>query len=105
VHCSPFIMSSRADMYRQRAADAKKRAAQTKDLSAKKAFEEVARGWLVLPSKWNGLTGRGLPSAAKKMIAHCANKSAPGRRRSANLKDYLVLKGRISFSPLGRLER
>jgi hypothetical protein len=48
VHCSPFIMSSRADMYRQRAADAKKRAAQAKDLSAKKAFEEVARGWLVL---------------------------------------------------------
>jgi hypothetical protein len=41
-------MSSRADMYRQRAADAKKRAEQAKDLSAKKAFEEVARGWLVL---------------------------------------------------------
>jgi len=35
-------------MYRQRAADAKKRAAQAKDLSAKKEFEEVARGWLVL---------------------------------------------------------
>src|SRR6266436_6294181 len=28
--------------------DAKKRAAQAKDLSVKKAFEEVARGWLVL---------------------------------------------------------
>src|SRR5262249_24810396 len=41
-------MSSRADVYRQRAADAKKRAAQAKDLSVKKAFEEVARGWLVL---------------------------------------------------------
>jgi hypothetical protein len=39
---------SRADMYRQRGADAKKRAAQAKDLSVKKAFEEVARGWLVL---------------------------------------------------------
>jgi len=45
--CSPY-MSSRADVYRQRAADAKKRAAQAKDLSVKKAFEEVARGWLVL---------------------------------------------------------
>jgi hypothetical protein len=41
-------MSSRADVYRQRAADAKKRAAQAKDLSVKKAFEEVARGWLAL---------------------------------------------------------
>jgi hypothetical protein len=41
-------MSSRADAYRQRAADAKKRAAHAKDLSVKKAFEEVARGWLVL---------------------------------------------------------
>ena len=41
-------MSSRADVYRQRAADAKKRAAQAKDLSVKKAFEEVARGWLIL---------------------------------------------------------
>jgi hypothetical protein len=35
-------------MYRQRAADAKKRSAQAKDLSVKRAFEEVARGWLVL---------------------------------------------------------
>jgi Protein of unknown function (DUF1318) len=43
-----FNMSSRADVYRQRAADAKKRAAQAKDLSVKKAFEEVAKGWLVL---------------------------------------------------------
>jgi len=41
-------MSSRADMYRQRAADATKRAAQSKDLSVRKAFEEVARGWRVL---------------------------------------------------------
>src|SRR5262245_4143034 len=44
---SPY-MSSRADMYRQRAADAKKRSAQAKDLSVKRAFEEVARGSLVL---------------------------------------------------------
>jgi hypothetical protein len=47
VRCSPF-MSLRADMYRQRAADATKRAAQAKDLSVRKAFEEVARGWRVL---------------------------------------------------------
>jgi len=37
-----------ADMCRQRAADAKQRAAQAKDLSVKRAFEEVAAGWLVL---------------------------------------------------------
>jgi hypothetical protein len=35
-------------MCRQKAADAKQRAAQAKDLSVKKAFEEVAAGWLVL---------------------------------------------------------
>jgi hypothetical protein len=35
-------------MYRKRAADATKRAAQAKDLSVRKAFEEVARGWRVL---------------------------------------------------------
>jgi len=37
-----------ADMCRQRAADAKQRGAQAKDLSVKRAFEEVAAGWLVL---------------------------------------------------------
>jgi len=37
-----------ADMCRQKAADAKQRAAQAKDLYVKKAFEEVATGWLVL---------------------------------------------------------
>jgi len=37
-----------ADMCRQRAADAKRRAAQAKDLSVKRAFEEVAAGWRVL---------------------------------------------------------
>jgi hypothetical protein len=37
-----------ADMCRQKAADAKQRAAQAKDLFVKRAFEEVAAGWLVL---------------------------------------------------------
>jgi hypothetical protein len=41
-------MSSRSDEYRQRAAEAKNRAAQTRDPSIKNAFEEVARGWLLL---------------------------------------------------------
>jgi hypothetical protein len=41
-------MSARADRYRQRAADAKNRAAQAKDLSIKSAFEHVAAGWVAL---------------------------------------------------------
>jgi hypothetical protein len=45
--CSP-CMSSRSDEYRQRAAEAKNRAAQTSNLSIKSAFEDVARGWLLL---------------------------------------------------------
>jgi hypothetical protein len=45
--CSPG-MSLRADTYSQRAAEAKQSAAQAKNPSIKSAFEEVARGWLVL---------------------------------------------------------
>jgi hypothetical protein len=47
---SPLVccMSLRADMYRQKSAEAKQSAARAKDLSVKRAFEEVARGWLVL---------------------------------------------------------
>jgi hypothetical protein len=42
-----------ADVYRQRAADAKQRAAQAKDPSVKRAFEEVAAGWRVLADVQN----------------------------------------------------
>jgi hypothetical protein len=45
--CSP-CMSPRSDMYRQRATDAKNRAAQTNNPHVKSAFKEVARGWLLL---------------------------------------------------------
>jgi hypothetical protein len=41
-------MSLRADRYRERAADAKQRAAQAKIPSIKSAYEEVARSWLLL---------------------------------------------------------
>ena len=41
-------MSLRADRYRQRADDAKHRAAQAKDLSIKSAFEHVAAVWAAL---------------------------------------------------------
>jgi len=51
-------MSSRSDEYRQRAAEAKNRAAQTTSPSMKSAFEEVARGWLLLAeqTEWIELT-------------------------------------------------
>src|SRR5262249_13180189 len=45
--CSSCI-SSRSDEYRQRAVEAKNRAAQTSSPSIKSAFEDVARGWLLL---------------------------------------------------------
>jgi hypothetical protein len=41
-------MSLRADMYRQKASEAKQSAARAKNPSLRRAFEEVARGWLVL---------------------------------------------------------
>jgi len=41
-------MSLRADIYRQKAAEAKQSAAKAKNPSIKRAFEEVAAGWLVL---------------------------------------------------------
>jgi hypothetical protein len=47
IQRSPY-MSLRADRYRQRAAEAENCAAQTSNPSIKSAFEEVARGWLLL---------------------------------------------------------
>jgi hypothetical protein len=41
-------MSLRADRYRQRAAEAKDRAAHTGEPSIKSAFLDVAAGWIVL---------------------------------------------------------
>jgi hypothetical protein len=41
-------MSLRADVYRQKAAEAKQSAAKATSPSIKRAFEEVAGGWLVL---------------------------------------------------------
>jgi hypothetical protein len=41
-------MSLRADIYRQKAAEAKQSAARARIPSIKQAFEEVANGWVVL---------------------------------------------------------
>jgi hypothetical protein len=44
---SPY-MSLRADRYRQRAAEAKDRAAQASNPTIKNAFQDVAAGWVLL---------------------------------------------------------
>jgi hypothetical protein len=51
-----LCMSLRADRYRERAAEAEDRAAQARGPSLKSAFEEVAKGWLLLAEKveWKG---------------------------------------------------
>ena len=51
-------MTSRSDEYRQKAAEAKNRAVQTISPSIKGAFEEVARGWLLLAEQMEWIEGR-----------------------------------------------
>jgi len=59
-------MSSRAQMYRQRAADAKQRAAQAKDPSIRIALEHEAAFWLLLAEQMDWIDkGRSIPSATK----------------------------------------
>jgi hypothetical protein len=53
------LMSLRADRYRERAAEAKDRAAQEKTPSIKSAYEEVARSWLLLAEKMEWTERRG----------------------------------------------
>jgi hypothetical protein len=48
-------MSLRADIYRQKAAEAKQSAARARIPSIKQAFEEVARGWLLLAEQMEWL--------------------------------------------------
>src|SRR6266446_5428966 len=55
----------------QRAADAKDRAGQAKDLSIKSAFKHVASDWAALAElKRSGSTGRGFHYATKKAARH-----------------------------------
>jgi len=51
-------MSSRSDEYRQKAVEAKNHAAQAGIPSIKSAFEEVARGWLLLAEQTEWIEGR-----------------------------------------------
>src|SRR5262249_16075018 len=86
VRCSPF-MSSRADMYRQRAADAKARGASKGPISKESIRKKWREAGACLRSKWSGLTGKGLPSATKKVIAHHANGSAPTAGKGTDGRD------------------
>ena len=60
-------MSLRADMYRQNAAEARQRAKQTRDPSIKSAFEDVARGWLLLAEQlgWMDSQNASIPQTEK----------------------------------------
>jgi len=60
-------MSLRADMYRQNAAGARQRARQTSDPSIKSAFEDVARGWLLLAEQleWMDSQNASIPQTEK----------------------------------------
>jgi hypothetical protein len=59
-------MSLRADAYRQRAADAKDRAAQARDPSIKSAFENVAAGWVALAEQVERIDGETFPFRDQK---------------------------------------
>jgi hypothetical protein len=54
-------MSLRADMYRQKAAEAKQSAANAQNPYMKRAFEEVAAGWLVLAEQMEWIEGQRSP--------------------------------------------
>jgi hypothetical protein len=62
--CLPW-MSLRADMYRQRAAEAKQSAARAKNPWMKSAFEEAAAGWLVLAGRGKRVARAGVQAAAE----------------------------------------
>jgi hypothetical protein len=55
--CSSY-MSLRADMYRQKAAEAKQSAAQAKNQSMKRAFEEISARYLVLAEQMEWIDSR-----------------------------------------------
>jgi hypothetical protein len=62
-------MSSRADMYRQKAAEAKNRAAQASNPHVKSAFHEVARAWLALAEQIEWMDGQAkVPSTTSNAL-------------------------------------
>jgi hypothetical protein len=60
-------MSFRADMYRQKAAEAKQSAAQAKNQSMKRAFEEISARYLVLAEQMEWIDSqKALPLLKRK---------------------------------------
>jgi hypothetical protein len=59
-------LSPRADIYRQKAAEAKNRAAQASNPHIKSAFKEVARGWLVLAEQMEWMDNQKASSPQQK---------------------------------------
>ena len=59
-------MSLRADAHRQKAADAKDRAAQARDPSIKSAFENVAAGWVALAEQVEWIDAETFPFRDQK---------------------------------------
>jgi hypothetical protein len=72
-------MSLRADRYRQRADDAKHRAAQAKDLSIESAFEHVAAVWTALAEQVERIDREKFPP---KTITQFANAPDPQQGRA-----------------------
>jgi hypothetical protein len=62
-------MSLRADLYRQKAAEAKHSAARASNPSVKAAFQEVARGWLVLAEQMEWIDSQKLSLPDGERIA------------------------------------
>jgi hypothetical protein len=89
-------MSLRADMYRQKAAQAKESAAKARNPSMKRAFEEVAAGWLVLAEQmeWIDSQKASAPQTEKirasAKLAHVRNYNQFNRRIGARIRSARV---------------
>ena len=82
-------MTSRSDEYRQKAAEAKYRAVQTISPSIKGAFEEVARGWLLLAEQMEWIEGRRSSLLDEDTSTHgyAATRLCPRRAGTADLQE------------------
>ena len=59
-------MVSRPDWYRERATDARRRAAQARDPTIKSAYEAMAHDWAVLAEQAEWIEGQRRPAASEK---------------------------------------
>ena len=64
--CTAALIEGERTCVDKRAADAKQRAAQAKDLSAKRAFQEVAAAWLVLAERMEWIDSQKAPTPQRE---------------------------------------